>query len=1194
MTPQTINLICLGIGLAFLVFGMFWGIIRGFKKSLFRGLWLFAIALIMFFLTPTISKALCNMNLGFINISIQGQKCTSIYDTIYTLVMSQQNIADLISNNPSLLPLVEELIVLLINTFMFPILFWLAKIVTYPIWAIISAIVFKKKKIKVDGKKKVVKTKKYRFAGLIIGAVSGVMALAITLMPVNGTINLIREVDAIEYSAGEDGNGIVTTMFGKNNMEYIDAYTNSSLSKALKYTGITFMSNSMYEFLSTKKIDDQKVSLSEEIKLYVQLYNDFETIRKTDFQTIDKTNMSYFLNSSENLIKSLFSSKLIKIAGDDLITYAFNILEQNETFTNTLETISIAELKDLAKQSVEELKTSNVSTLQQDLLNVVYICKSLNDNDILVPTIHKTLQPLDYLNLVTDNVVDEVSRYMFKMPSVNKVYPVAVNKGLSYVARVLNFDYTETDYSNENLSQQDFANVVKGGLAVARTLNFDSAYYVTKASFEATGQFLDTIKNLNVLQNGVFDNIIEKLFDKGIEYLDKQNYDVKIKNLVTTVVDKVEELVITKTTLLKNEFKQYGILFDKVKTVINEFNSTAKDSLVLKTYGAILDELNKTNIFKEVVPDVIDTGWDYVKDKVAEALPQFTDLNTIIEKIKNNLVLVLRNQNKTNPDISSPSNIQLSLETEFLNLQRLYNFVCTNFLSYFKDSGTGLNGLTDDLFKEDNTLMVDLGKQLDYLTKNNQLIITNDVVRLIIAQTFKIAKGNIITDTRIETFVDDIIYNIETYTLKVTWEHELGYFKTLASGAKSGIDLNTIGSVLDGVCESKYIGYDLINDLIKEQIQDKYDNLTSSIKNATTADIISNIKNNIGNISTKIYTQEIDYMLDMLDLIETFNSKTYVQMGQALDAFNSSATISNVRKLMITYALDKKLEDTTLSNTMVTVLNTIKGNISLIPTSVSSTFYEEEFTALQTVTDLSYPANKNELTSTLLSDMGTKFYNISNTKLSYNLGEVVMNIIFDYVEYADITEVLTSIKTRIAGTNGILASNRLNTSLSSTEQSTRQTNYIACFTELKSLMDIYDSVSSVSTSTDADANLIGGKLNDFANLSIVSGEDKTIANMILDDFNETITNEITAKKNNKITEIDSNSALDETQKAELKAEVNAKATAYQTQFESFITEAKSSINDKTSSDSYVTIFQTLITKINALISTIDEDFNGVS
>ena len=41
MTPSMVGLIFSIIGALFLIVGIIWGLIRGLKKSLFRGLWIF-------------------------------------------------------------------------------------------------------------------------------------------------------------------------------------------------------------------------------------------------------------------------------------------------------------------------------------------------------------------------------------------------------------------------------------------------------------------------------------------------------------------------------------------------------------------------------------------------------------------------------------------------------------------------------------------------------------------------------------------------------------------------------------------------------------------------------------------------------------------------------------------------------------------------------------------------------------------------------------------------------------------------------------------------------------------------------------------------------------------------------------------------------------------------------------------------
>ena len=59
-----------------IIAGMIWGTIRGLKKQTFRLGWILVTAVVLFFLTPVITRGLMNVNLGFLNINISGVKLT--------------------------------------------------------------------------------------------------------------------------------------------------------------------------------------------------------------------------------------------------------------------------------------------------------------------------------------------------------------------------------------------------------------------------------------------------------------------------------------------------------------------------------------------------------------------------------------------------------------------------------------------------------------------------------------------------------------------------------------------------------------------------------------------------------------------------------------------------------------------------------------------------------------------------------------------------------------------------------------------------------------------------------------------------------------------------------------------------------------------------------------------------------------
>ena len=290
----------------------------------------------------------------------------------------------------------------------------------------------------------------------------------------------------------------------------------------------------------------------------------------------------------------------------------------------------------------------------------------MNDGNILVPTIYKELEPKDYLPLFTDSVVDQVTKYMFKMPSVNKVYPKALDSTFIYLSKVLEFDYTSKDYVESSLTQEDFANVLKGGFTVARSIDMESEFYITKASFKSTGKFMDTLKNLNVLQDGLFENLLDKLVVKAKDEINKIDQSAEIKELIGRIIDKFETLIVDRQVLLETELEQYGILFDDVKETIDEFTAADKKQLVLGNYGKLLDKLNETKILKEIMPDVLETGWNSIKGGILEALNEFANLEPIVTGVMDNIILVLENQHVKNPIITSESNVQLSLEVEFL------------------------------------------------------------------------------------------------------------------------------------------------------------------------------------------------------------------------------------------------------------------------------------------------------------------------------------------------------------------------------------------------------------------------------------------------------------------------------------------------------------------------------------------------
>lgn len=146
---DTITLVFNILLIAFIVFGMLWGIIRGLKKTISRGLFLLVISIITLFVTIPLVKLL----LG-IPITVETNSNGEITTTTCTIVEYLSELLksllgeEFVGKYPDFASSLASIPLILINAFAYLIVFWLLKILTTPINAIINSIIFRKKKQK--------------------------------------------------------------------------------------------------------------------------------------------------------------------------------------------------------------------------------------------------------------------------------------------------------------------------------------------------------------------------------------------------------------------------------------------------------------------------------------------------------------------------------------------------------------------------------------------------------------------------------------------------------------------------------------------------------------------------------------------------------------------------------------------------------------------------------------------------------------------------------------------------------------------------------------------------------------------------------------------------------------------------------------------------------------------------------------
>ena len=141
MSPSIISLILGMLAILIVVLPTIMGAVRGLKKSTFRFVWVFVWAFVCFFLAQVIAKSLVNVDISFLNLSVDGQAVNTLPEYFIKLLeTSNSDVAHVISDNPQVLDLVTTMVALGLSLVVFELLFWLTKWILWPIWAILSTV----------------------------------------------------------------------------------------------------------------------------------------------------------------------------------------------------------------------------------------------------------------------------------------------------------------------------------------------------------------------------------------------------------------------------------------------------------------------------------------------------------------------------------------------------------------------------------------------------------------------------------------------------------------------------------------------------------------------------------------------------------------------------------------------------------------------------------------------------------------------------------------------------------------------------------------------------------------------------------------------------------------------------------------------------------------------------------------------
>ena len=954
MSSEIVGYIFIGIFAFIMLTSFLMGIKRGFKKSLFRLLWLVVCGVIIYFLTPTVSNYLNSFDLTELNINIFGP--VHKLSDIGVNLLNSLNLDPTIASSPALVSFAQNLPTLVINIVAFVILFFVSKWILWIIWALLASSIFDKdkrdKKIfekrvrelkrkgmpisDEDSTYTMPKRSKNRFAGGLVGIVTGLFICAIAFTPVIGLNAIYQNVYANVMTTNEQNEEVpyLSTIITDDAVfEYANSYENSLAKQLTMYSGVDFLSNLIFENVAVVEVQNQRIKFVDEVDGTIKAYNRYLKISDAvkDIDNISKTDIDNVISSVKELFFDIKDSKLIYVLGDDLLPKVVDIyVINNPSFKIEVGGVDYAELLKNAYTQSTENNPLNIASLQNQVDALADIALLLNNYNLAVPIIKGEVTGVnEIINLIASNVTNTTSfsstlvDKLYQISLLQSQYPSIVDDAIKNLFSSLNIDNFE---SNKDAMSQEVLKVNMKQI-LSNLLDF-LKYYNASQDYDFGENTQSALSSLGRIVDNIKDGILSSTsYQSFVGFLQTQLVDLSAG--VTDLSDAVQQLSYVESW--EDELRSLAPLYKAVIKIKNDQEAITIDKVFDGSYdisfvgSALLDVVNSNNsklinnknlrdIFTSLLDNLGAGGInDYLNIKVGVYEGGEDNRPTIKQIMLNNIW----------DEITGTTNIA-SWEDELVySLDVIINI-----------GNTFINFDPETISAQDNTALRDLGKSIDLALEKTHLFLSPMVLRGVFeyfidntASSLPAKFNEILTitftrngaTTTVKKAMLDNIYDensvLASKSQVSSWEEELSTIKVLF-GSQLGGELSSVGKVLDDISTSKILSRIIVQEVIIHYLDQEVVGLDSELI-SNPLNIMKNIirydnKGADGKYEIK-YEKEIEYLLDLVDTInydyvtDGVHSANWVKFNQIGAKFNAIANPSGAEGVQSSKLLTKQV-----------------------------------------------------------------------------------------------------------------------------------------------------------------------------------------------------------------------------------------------------------------------------------------------
>lgn len=230
------------------------GFLRGWKKSVIRVGVLFAVGLCLYFIAPAVSESFTLWIMSFAGLNYES------FEAFITELLSK---SEMLSQLTFMSRTLSVFMLSASIPFVYVVLYWVVKLITWPIYAIVAAVIEKK-----TAPEHTAKAMNDRLIGAAVGLVAAIICGAFTFAPVINLTEAIKdsgEADTLYEFVDSSTDAEV------NSEELINCYADNGARYVFKYTGTEFVTGKLSASTADVESDGEVYVFTEEVGSIIKL-----------------------------------------------------------------------------------------------------------------------------------------------------------------------------------------------------------------------------------------------------------------------------------------------------------------------------------------------------------------------------------------------------------------------------------------------------------------------------------------------------------------------------------------------------------------------------------------------------------------------------------------------------------------------------------------------------------------------------------------------------------------------------------------------------------------------------------------------------------------------------------------------------------------------------------------------------------